>query len=124
MVKRCSTCGKELPIEEFYLQQDHKDGVMSMCKACFNAYCVERWRLRKRKYVQYLGGRCECCGISLTDSNYAIFDFHHRNPTEKEMVWTKMRLLSEEKVLQELNKCQLLCANCHRLVHQNDEKLK
>ncbi len=93
---------------------------MSMCKSCFNAYCVERWRARKIKYIKCLGGKCEHCGIELTDTNYAIFDFHHRNPKEKEMVWTKIRLLSEERVLQELNKCQLLCANCHRLVHGGD----
>jgi len=91
-----------------------------MCKSCFNRYCIERWKRRKIKYICYLGGKCNRCGIELNEENYSIFDFHHINPTEKEYVWTKLRLQSESKVIKELDKCILLCANCHRLVHQNE----
>lgn len=118
--KICSTCHRSLPTSEFYAQKGHRGGVMSMCKECFNRYCIERWRARKIRYIQYLGGQCEQCGIKLTENNYSIFDFHHRNPAEKEMAWNKTRLMSEQKVMQELDKCALLCANCHRIIHQND----
>ena len=111
-------CKKVLPLSQFYSQNGHRGGVMSLCKSCFNAYCIERWRLRKIKYIEYMGGKCKHCGIELTENNYSIFDFHHKDPTSKEFVWTKLRLLKEEKIIEELNKCQLLCANCHRLVHQ------
>ena len=120
LYKVCSTCGKNLPIADFYVQKGHKNNVMSMCKSCFNSYCSKRWKQRKIKYIKYLGGKCSNCGIQLTDENYSIFDFHHIDPSTKEFVWTKLRLLNESKILQELDKCVLLCANCHRLVHQEN----
>ncbi len=83
-------------------------------KAKFNAYCIERWRNRKVKAVQYLGGKCYNCGY---DKCVWALEFHHRDPTTKEAHWTKMRLWSESRLFKELDKCDLLCANCHREVH-------
>lgn len=115
--KICSCCHVDKPISEYYPQKGHKFGVMSLCKDCFNQLCISRWRERKKKYVLLLGGKCEHCGIELNDSNYAIFDFHHTDPSVKEYVWSKLRLLSDSKIREELSKCILLCSNCHRLVH-------
>lgn len=94
---------------------------MSLCKNCFNQLCVKRWINRKIKYIRYLGGECSCCHIKLNNTNYSIFDFHHLNPSEKEYSWEKLRLFSDNRVIQELNKCQLLCSNCHRIIHATQE---
>ena len=118
--KVCSSCGQEKEISEFYSQKHHKYGVMSMCKSCFNKICMERWKQRKIKYIQSLGGKCEHCGIELNNTNSSIFDFHHTNPLDKEYVWTKLRLLTDNKIETELSKCKLLCANCHRLEHYSE----
>lgn len=115
--KVCSSCGQEKFINDFYKQSTHKHGVMSMCKSCFNKFCVERWKQRKIKYIKYLGGKCSKCGLELNSTNFSIFDFHHTNPNTKEYVWTKLRLFSDDRIIRELSKCELLCANCHRLVH-------
>lgn len=115
--KKCSSCHQEKPISDFYPQRSHKYGVMSMCKECFNRFCMERWKQRKIKYIKQLGGKCQSCGLELTDNNYCVFDFHHKDPQEKEYVWTKLRLLSDSRIQEELSKCKLLCANCHRLIH-------
>lgn len=115
--KICSKCKQEKSITEFYTQPGHKHGVMSLCKECFNRFCAARWRKRKIQYIKSLGGKCEKCGLQLTDTNYSVFDFHHIDPKQKEFTWTKMRLLSDKKIKEELIKCQLLCANCHRLTH-------
>lgn len=117
--KICSKCKSEKPISEFYSQKGHKHEVMSLCKDCFNRLCIDRWIERKKKYVRLLGGECEHCHIKLTESNYSIFDFHHTDPNTKEYSWSKLRLFSDSRILEELSKCQLLCANCHRLVHSN-----
>ena len=117
--KVCSKCKSEKPLSEFYPQEGHKDGVMSMCKECFNKLCTDRWIKRKKQYVELLGGECEHCHIRLNDSNYAIFDFHHIDPNTKEYSWSKLRLFSDSNIKEELSKCQLLCANCHILVHSN-----
>ena len=50
--KVCSSCGQEKSINDFYKQSTHKHGVMSMCKNCFNKFCVERWKQRKIKYIR------------------------------------------------------------------------
>lgn len=115
--KICSCCHTAKPISEYYHQKGHKFGVMSRCKDCFNKACVTRWRERKKKYIQLLGGECELCGVKFNGSNYSIFDFHHIDPSSKEYVWSKLRLLSDDKIKEELSKCVLLCSNCHRLVH-------
>lgn len=115
--KICSACHQEKPVSEFYTQRGHKYGVMSLCKECFNKFCMERWKQRKIKYIKQLGGKCQSCGLELNDHNYCVFDFHHLDPQEKEYVWTKLRLLSDSRIQEELSKCKLLCANCHRLAH-------
>lgn len=90
---------------------------MSMCKDCFNTYCVKRWIDRKIKYINLLGGKCKKCGLLLNNTHYSVFEFHHRDRNNKEYSWTKLRLFSDDRIMQELNKCDLLCANCHRIVH-------
>ena len=59
--------------------------------------------------------KCEICGFN----HPAALDFHHNNPKEKDMEismamrngWSKKRILSE------IEKCKILCANCHRVFH-------
>lgn len=59
--------------------------------------------------------KCKSCG---TD-HPAVLDFHHRNPDEKlyevsNMPW---RSISKKKILEEIAKCDVYCANCHRILH-------
>jgi hypothetical protein len=69
---------------------------------------------KKAEAVKYLGGRCQCCGFNKCLS---ALQFHHRNPVEKEGTW---RLLPAKKRKEELDKCDLLCANCHFGYHNGD----
>lgn len=115
-MKICTSCQEEKPIAEFYLQTDRKNGT-SRCKSCLNKYFMERWRIRKLEAIKYKGGGCSVCGYN---SYYGALQFHHRNPKDKEVTWTKLRLRSWDKVLHELDKCDLLCANCHAEVHKKD----
>lgn len=116
MKKKCSKCEIEKPEGEFYEKKDRKNG-SSFCKDCFNKYCMNRWRERKIEAIQYKGGECIDCGFKHPEYPADIFEFHHLNPAEKEFVWAKMRLKSWDKITKELDKCVLLCANCHRIRH-------
>jgi hypothetical protein len=61
--------------------------------------------------VNSFGGRCVKCGYG---KNYAALDFHHRDPTSKTNAVGLLLLGSFEKAKKEAEKCDLLCANCHR----------
>jgi 5-methylcytosine-specific restriction endonuclease McrA len=82
---------------------------------CMRKYYVDRRRLElKFKAVRYKGGKCELCGHKGLP---ASFDFHHTNPKEKEFAISQLpHTRSWERLKTELDKCQLLCANCHREV--------
>jgi len=67
--------------------------------------------------IEYLSGKCERCG--LIDECVNVYDFHHKNPDEEEFefaTWSKKANFSEE-MKKELDKCELLCAICHRKAH-------
>ena len=76
--------------------------------------CVERWRRIKIEEVERFGSRCADCG---GDFHPDVFEFHHLEPEVKEYNWTKLRLFSTERRRDELEKCVMLCANCHRMRH-------
>lgn len=115
--KICIDCKIPLSLDKFYKSKTHKHGVMSYCKKCFNQRCIKRWIKRKIKAITYKGGKCNNCNIQATSENYVIFDFHHLNPNIKDSDWSKLRLKSWSNILLELDKCVLVCSNCHRLIH-------
>lgn len=112
-MKTCSSCGVEKEATEFYSKGKEKR-TNSMCKPCFNSYCIRRWAKRKERVVDQFGNKCHDCGHSYHPN---VFDFHHLDTSTKEYDWTKMRLMSETKMQTELSKCIMLCANCHRIRH-------
>lgn len=74
---------------------------------------IRRYRV-KLYAVNYKGGKCECCGWS---GNIAGFDFHHTDDKNFNLTGSNMASMKLEKVKEELDKCKLLCATCHRLEH-------
>lgn len=77
---------------------------------------VSEYRRRlKRKAVEYKGGKCARCGYN---KYIGALEFHHTNPKQKDFsVGAGGHSRAWEKVKEELDKCILLCANCHREVH-------
>lgn len=87
----------------------------SYCKSCVNEQTKLRQRNLKIKAVEYKGGSCEECSVV---GHPAIFDFHHREPKHKDFNISKVRSLKwSSKITDELDKCELLCSNCHRMKH-------
>ena len=76
------------------------------------AAVAKRRRELKRRAVEYKGGACICCGYH---QHVGVLDFHHIDPTTKEFgISGKGMTRSWEKIKTELDKCILVCANCHR----------
>lgn len=81
---------------------------------------VRRLEQRKRflEFKQTLS--CKTCG----ESHPATLDFHHRDPAEKEVSlgYATGRLdWSWEKLMEEVAKCDVLCSNCHRKWHFDNQ---
>jgi hypothetical protein len=70
----------------------------------------------KKLCVDYKGGACLDCGVK---DHPCIYDFHHRNPRGKKWNLSNMRgyLKLTPAVKAELDKCDILCSNCHRKRH-------
>lgn len=121
MIKKCSNCKKEKNIEkDFYHTNSKGKKGQSFCKTCFSRYCSNRWKQRKLDMIEYKGGICVHCKLQV---HWAAFDFHHLNKKTKEYSWNKMRLMNIDKCKKELDKCILLCSNCHRIEHSKDMAL-
>ena len=71
-------------------------------------------RENKEWAIEFLGGCCNRCGGKFP---LACYDFHHKDPGEKDHFPCRLLQGSREKLQAEIEKCTLLCANCHRIVH-------
>ena len=81
----------------------------------FNYEQVKKWRiLVKKRAVDYKGGKCQVCGY---DRCIRSLDFHHVDPTKKEFSISEFKNKKIENLKNELDKCILLCSNCHGEVH-------
>jgi 5-methylcytosine-specific restriction endonuclease McrA len=69
----------------------------------------------RRLAIDLKGGRCSLCGY---DKWIGALEFHHPDPRKKDFsISTDGMTRSWERVRREVEKCVLLCANCHREVH-------
>lgn len=75
---------------------------------------------QKQRAIEYLGGKCENCGY---DRCPAALDFHHRDQSQKTANVGQLMLGSWESLVAELDKCDLLCSNCHREHHARPKGL-
>jgi len=82
-----------------------------------------RIRKERRDWFQELKKDLTCskCGIK----DFRVLDFHHRDRERKDMEVSNMVRLrwSKEKILEEMSKCDVLCANCHRIEHSEERAL-
>lgn len=128
-MKMCNICKTEKELDEFHKKGKGHQG---MCKECRKNYIREHYLKNKEKYLEkakisnkklrdwYVDLKsklsCESCG----ESHISCLDFHHKNPKEKEIALGSAMSYSKEKVNKELEKCIVLCSNCHRKLHWNE----
>lgn len=77
-----------------------------------------RFKLRK-KVIEYLGGKCSDCGYS---ECLGSLNAHHIDPSIKSFSISGSHARSWSNIQKELDKCILLCANCHQKRHHNCER--
>lgn len=81
---------------------------------------MKRHRLRRCAWIDSLkvGVPCARCGGEFPT---VCMDWHHKDKSTKDFKIAQAILKPLEKIIEELKKCELLCANCHRIVTANGE---
>ena len=96
---------------------DRKKGHTVNPPTCNSCRVTERRRRIKRILVEERGSRCERCGY---DKSLRALSFHHRDPSKKSFSISHNRtVIGIEKMRDEVEKCDLLCANCHMEVEDD-----
>lgn len=132
----CFNCKKDLPEDDFVKNKSKKTGLSHLCKLCKRTadkdYYKNNEKRRKRirvlaetekvkvqKLIEdfLLSHPCEICG----NKDIRVLCFHHKDPMEKELNISETSY-SVNKIKKEIEKCLVLCANCHRILHYEERK--
>ena len=114
--KKCSRCNSIKLSSEFYNRRQGAD-FSPYCKICTIEQTLERQRNFKIKCVEYKGEKCQICSYN---KYVGALEFHHLNPSEKDFSISNVKLYSfSDTIKKELDKCILVCSNCHREIHAN-----
>lgn len=136
-MKKCSKCGKQKRSSAFGWSNESKGYRRGECRKCNRIYTSNHWKRRSPEWraehskqsirnqtikaernskwaAEYWRSHpCVKCG----ESRILTLEFHHRNPQEKK--YAVSQLISTGKSLElikkEVEKCDVLCANCHRI---------
>lgn len=103
----CAKCGRD------YVFDHSKGHSLTHCNSCMANGRREKVKLRA---IAYLGGMCRNCGYSRCTRALC---FHHVDPSKKDFSLSSHSADRSWEVLRaELDKCVLLCANCHMEIHE------
>lgn len=106
---KCKICNNE------YTFKRNSSCSKEVCSRCYQVY--RKYEL-KYKSINYKGGKCSICGYSKCKDSLS---FHHIDPESKEFTISGKYNLSWKKISKELDKCILVCMNCHGEIHSNKE---
>lgn len=114
--KQCSKCKRRLPLNQFRkCKKRYNNTLESKCRNCNKIIGTEKKRQCKSLAVKYKNDICMDCKQKFPD---CVFDFHHRDPTQKDYLISSRSLIKlSDTIIKELDKCDLLCSNCHRIRH-------
>jgi len=113
--KFCPYCNLTKPLEDFYINKSRLKP-HGYCKDCNRLNVIKRQRRIKEEAVTYKGGKCSTCGYS---KYLGALEFHHLDPKLKDSdLFSKKCKNFDDKMKAELDKCILLCANCHAEIHK------
>lgn len=138
-MRKCTNCKEEFPESEFFFKNKETGKLHSHCKSCkremdkrtYKNNESRRVKIRTRAtankeknkdFVNRVRKRSSCtrCG----EKRWYVLDFHHKNSKLYNISDIMKRGYSIELIKDEIRKCEILCANCHREVHflENLEK--
>ena len=119
------------PLEKFYNDSRANDGLVCICKMCDKKYrqspngrinnhkAGSKQRRRARRIRDDLKSNgCAICGYNKCID---ALEFHHVNPEDKKFnLEVTSMMVGDEKLVNEINKCIILCSNCHIEIHTKE----
>ena len=128
---RCSRCGKDKPKRSFHIRKAFNGirrvhGQKSLCIPCEREYGKEHYQAHKDEYTARTKINREKCRRAIqklkekpcADCNnkfpYYVMDFDHTGE-KKETVSKLVRIGAIRRAIEEIKKCEVVCANCHRI---------
>ena len=121
---KCRICHITKPISEYHKDKRNRLGIVSLCKPCANQKTKEnqtpayrrQYRLKqKQRLLDYKKALwCQHCG----EADWRCLDFHHLDRSQKKFSIGAQECRSFKSILNEIAKCVVLCANCHRKEHE------
>lgn len=137
-MKKCTKCKKEKSIENYSFRKKSKGTFSSICKSCHSEnrkrhYRLNRGKIRnqtllwRKNYSEWFKNlkkklKCSLC----EEKESCCLEFHHLDSSKKETEVSNAIKLgwSKKRVLKEIEKCAVLCSNCHRKLHAGLVKLE
>ena len=124
--KTCTKCHLEKSSADFNFRNKEKEIRHSYCRECGKNYTRSHYKRRKSLYIkrnkktqaekreivlQAKTKPCHDCGIQYP---YYVMDFDHRIAAEKKFSLHRFFSYTKKQILEEIAKCDVVCANCHR----------
>ena len=135
-MRKCRICGIEAhtdkELEKFVSNKNSPHNKAQLCKPCKRVLTSKEYtdnpqkridqnknfrQTKKVRGIEYKGSKCAHCGLEYNGQNACVFDFHHEDPTQKDFSPSSFRHKAWDSFKAEIDKCILLCSNCHRLEH-------
>lgn len=125
-MRTCARCQQSLPLEDFGVHRREKGSLKHTCRPCTRAYGrdhyqrnkgdylekARRWEAKMKALIDAAKNRpCTDCGQTFPPY---VMDFDHLPGREKAFNVSAGRAIGLAKVQAEIDKCDLVCANCHR----------
>ncbi|OGZ72096.1 MAG: hypothetical protein A2908_04340 [Candidatus Staskawiczbacteria bacterium RIFCSPLOWO2_01_FULL_38_12b] len=115
-MKLCKYCNKYFPELDFGVANTIRGKIYRRlkCRYCFS----DAKKVLKEKYRKFLDGYkekhgCHKCGIK----DRRVLDFHHLRDKEFSIGYANYNHLAFNRVKKEIEKCAVVCSNCHRIIH-------
>lgn len=125
-MKKCYKCQKYKSLEEFNLDRSRGDGHQSMCRKCSKIYKRKDYKNNKVAYMRRNGkakinktkfirnlketNPCKDCNRYFP---YWVMQYDHLKDKSFSLCRANVTTYGKNKILDEIKKCELVCANCH-----------
>lgn len=123
-MKQCTRCKKLLHQDDFHISKKTTDGKIyyrNQCRKCHNA---QKSKYKKRIAQEIADYKtelsCSRCGYSKTHPYFTTqaLEFHHPNNDKSFTISNGVsKGRSFKEIKKEMNKCEVVCCRCHKLIH-------